>query len=372
MSFLLFRKGWRRAFALCLPLTLVAQPPTPQPLADEQELRIGVTVKYVTVPVTVTDKDGNIINGLQPKDFRLYDNEKPQAITEDVTFHPVSMVIAIQKSAGVEGILPKIHKIGNLLENQIIGETGEAAVLSFDHRIEVLQEFTREAGKITEAVRKIKPGSTSARMNDATITAINMLRNKPTGRRRVILLISQTRDVSSEMSAKQVLTEAQFKDVIIYSVNINRFMSAWTNRNPTPPRPPAVPPTAQGRIGNGGAMTPTTQAQVMTGNLMPGFVEIFKQVKGLFIDNPLEVYTKWTGGREYDFVTEAALQRAINDIGEEIHAQYLLTYRLPENVEGGYHNIRVDVLREGLKVRARAGYWVAGPQSEEESKKKRK
>jgi VWFA-related protein len=351
------------AIAMCAPL-----------LAQELDLpTFRSTVKYITVPVTVLTKDGNFVNGLEPKDFRLFDNRKLQPINQDLTFNPISMVIAIQANAGIEGMLPKINKIGSMLDSLVVGETGEAAVLKFDHRIEVLQEFTNESEKITQAVQKIKPGSSSARLNDAVMESINLLRNKPANRRRVILLLAEPRDRGSEIKVRQVLAEAQFKDVIIYQINISRFMSTWTNRTAPMPRPPAVPAAAGHSMAGGGALNPTTQMQnsgYANGNVMPAFVEIFRQAKALFVDNPAEAYTRWTGGREYAFATQNALEQAVSDLGNEIHSQYLLTYRVPPDAEGGYHDIEVKVLRPDLEVRSRPGYWIAGPASGEEKPKK--
>lgn len=345
-------------------------------LASAQEIDAPTfrsTVKYITVPVTVLTKDGNFVNGLEPKDFRLYDNKKPQPINRDLTFNPISLVIAIQANAGIEGMLPKINKMGSMLDALVVGETGEAAVLKFDHRIEVLQEFTNDSTKITQAIQKIKPGSTTARLNDAVMESINLLRNKPKDRRRVILLIAETRDRGSEMKARQVLLEAQFKDTIIYTINISRFMSTWTNKNPTQPRPPSITAAAGHSMAGGGALNPTTQMQnsgYAYGNVLPAFVEIFRQAKAIFVDNPAEAYTKWTGGREYGFATQGALEQAISDLGNEIHSQYLLTYPAPQNAEGGYHEIEVKVLRPDLEIRSRPGYWIAGPAAETPGKKK--
>lgn len=320
-------------------------------------------VKYISVPVTVLDKDGNFVNGLEAKDFRLFDNKKPQPVAQDIAFRPISMVILVQANAGVEGMLPKINKIGSMLDSLVVGETGEAAVVKFDHRIETLQDFTNDSALITKAVQKIRPGSTTAVLNDAVLHSVNMLRNKPKDRRRVILLIAETRDRGSSVRAREVLAEVQFKDVIIYTININRFMSTWTNRNPQAPRPPAIPAAAGHSMAGGGALNPTTQMQnsgYANGNVLPAFVEIFRQAKALFVDNPAEAYTKWTGGREYGFATEGALQSAISQLGNEIHSQYVLSYRVPQDVEGGYHDIEVKVLRPDLEVRSRPGYWIAG------------
>jgi VWFA-related protein len=342
------------------------------PAQEMDPITFKANVKYISVPVTVLDKDGNFVSGLEPKDFRVLDNRKPQPISEDIAFNPISLVVAIQANAGIEGMLPKINKIGSLLDSLVVGETGEAAVVKFDHRVEVLQGFTNESQKITQAIAKIKPGSSTARLNDAVMESINMLRNKSKDRRRVILLIAETRDRGSEIKAREVLLEAQFKDVIIYTVNVSRFMSTWTRRNPDVPRPPAIPAAAghSGMVG-GGAMNPNTQMQnsgYANGNVLPAFVEIFRQAKALFIDNPAEAYTKFTGGREYGFINEGGLERAISNLGNELHSQYLLSYRVPEDAAGGFHEIEVKVMRPDLEVRSRPGYWIAGPGEEKPRK----
>ena len=156
-----------------------------------------------------------------------------------------------------------------------------------------------------------------------------------------------------------MLTETQFVDVVVYTIDISRMLASWSKRSVDPPRPSSVPAEAGHSIAGGGALTPTTQMQnTGTGNVLPAFAEIFKQVKGIFVDNPLEVYTKWTGGREYSFHDQSTMERAIADMGEEIRSQYLLTYK--PTGEGGYHEIRVDVLGLGgdLRVRAKRGYYI--------------
>ena len=99
-------------------------------------------------PVTVTDRSGNIVNDLTPKDFRLTDNGKVQVITEDVAVHPISMVIAVQANAEVEKMLPAVQKVGSAISAQMLGDDGEAAVIEFDHRIQTLSDFTSDPDKL--------------------------------------------------------------------------------------------------------------------------------------------------------------------------------------------------------------------------------
>src|SRR6476469_3256559 len=117
---------------LAAGLLMAQEPPKP---ADPQELPkpdIVENFQFVMAPVIVHDLQGNIVNGLNPLDFELYDNGKLQKITEDATSHPVSMVVAVQSSANMEKLLPGIRKVGSLFSGLVLGEVGELAVLSFD------------------------------------------------------------------------------------------------------------------------------------------------------------------------------------------------------------------------------------------------
>ena len=338
--------------------TLTAQQQVPEP--PQTDIRVLVT--EIVAPVTVLDHDGNIVNGLQPHQFRLFDNGKEQDIRVDVTYQPLSLVIAVQSNSAVEVVLPQIQKIGSLLEAFVVGELGEAAVLAFDHRFRVMQDFTPDVSKISEALRKITPGSSSSRMVDAVHESVRMLRRRPANRRRVILLISETRDIASEGKARNTLIEAQLANSSIYTVNINRLVTTLTGKA-QPPRPDPLPPAARSMPPNVPA-TPNTVAQ-KSGNqggsadFVPLMVEVFRDVKSIFVNNPVELFTKGTGGAEFSFVKQKGLEDAIAKIGEELHSQYLITYNPSNKDEGGFHEITVTVDRSDVKVRTRPGYWLA-------------
>ena len=62
----------------------------------------------------------------------------------------------------------------------------------------MLQDFTSDGDQITTAISKIFPGAASNRMIDAVSQATAMLRTPPRNRQRIILLLGETRDISSE------------------------------------------------------------------------------------------------------------------------------------------------------------------------------
>jgi VWFA-related protein len=329
---------------------------------------IRETVNVVSAPVVVTDEQGGYVNGLKPSDFRLYDNAKPQDISVDVTYIPISLVVAVQANSDTDAILPRIRKVAPLLHALVTGEAGEVAILSFDHRIQLLQDFTSDSDLISKGMEKIKSGSQTHRMIDAAMEGIHMLSNRPANRRRILMLVSETIDGSSENKTREVLEAAQFANVLIYPVIINRLVTTLTAKAPPPrpdpypagarPLPPGVPPTPENvRSSVSGASNSVS--------FIPVFVEIFKQVKGIFIPNPMEVFSMYTGGREYPFITQKDLESAIQKIGEELHSQYTLSYKSNNKMEAGWHEIKVDILdrsgraRRDVKILTRPGYWMA-------------
>ncbi len=327
-------------------------------LAQEPNPVIRVDTQVVVAPTVVLDKDGNFVNGLMPQDFVVYDNDKPQEFKMDVAFQPIDVVLVVQADGVTDQVLPKIKKIAPLLENLVVGEQGQIAVMAFDHRIRVMQDFTSDSAKVTKALEAINPGSSSARQIDALMEAVRMLGRRPKERRRVLLLISETRDKGSEGRLRDTLLEAEVRNVLVYTVNMSRFLNTLTAKTPVP-RPDPIPPSAR-HMPMGGSATPTTAAQYTgTGNVLPAFVEIFRQAKAIFVSNPAEVMTKYTGGREFGFITQRALEEAIAKIGEELHSHYLISYNPGTRLEGGWHTIRIEVRRKGYEVRTRPGYWMA-------------
>ena len=341
-----------------LSLICVAGIVTAQDAPKKEDDTFKITTKIVLVPVSVTDRSGEVVNGLTPYDFELFDNGKPQRITEDMTSHPISLVLVIQANSSVQLFLPKIQRLGSLVEAQLLGESGEVAVLSFDHKIQPLLPFTSEPDKLSLALKKVKTGSSTAVVNDAVMEAINMLKSRPTTRHRVIIVVAQNKNNGSTISTREVMAEADFAQVVIYPIDISKVISELT-ATPQPNRPNAIPPEAR-PITAGVIQTPTTDSQTNMGNWVPLFKDIFDVAKSVFVPNPLTVYAKYTGGHQYAFDTQRDLEKAVSNIGSTLHSEYMLTYT-PNNLdEAGFHQIVVHVKHRDLKITTRDGYYWGG------------
>jgi VWFA-related protein len=342
-------------------------PPANTQQPDSSSSRISTTVTNVIAPVTVFDRDGGYDPGIRPDQFRLFDNGKEQNIHVDEAFIPISMVIAIQANSEVDKILPQVNRIGNMIAPMLLGNQGEAAVIAFDHRLRTMQDFTSDPDKITQGVKKIQAGSMSAAVIDAVDQSVKMLRTRPPNRRRIILLISESRDQGSMNSGRDVLIELQMNNVTVYPVVMSRLVGKLTAPPPYP-RTDQLPPAAHSLPG-GFASTPTSVMQTYgtdgySAQFMPLLIEIYKDAKAIFKSTPVEVFTKGTGGSEYSFYGGRGLEQTIQKIGEELHSEYTLTYSPNNKEEGGFHRIGVEVMGhpEVKRVQTRPGYWVATSQ----------
>ena len=89
---------------------------------------------------------------------------------------------------------------------------------------------------------------------------------------------------------------------------------------------------------------------------------VFEELGRLGKENTSALLVHHSGGRRIGFLSQGALEKAVAEIGEELHSQYLLGFSPEPAAAAGYHKIEVRVPRlPGAIVRFRPGYWLAAP-----------
>src|SRR5438874_9131425 len=80
-----------RPLAAALIAVLIALP-----LASQEKLVETIEVRVVNIDVVVTDRAGNPVHGLTKSDFEVFENRKPQTITNlyEVRSDPESLKVA--------------------------------------------------------------------------------------------------------------------------------------------------------------------------------------------------------------------------------------------------------------------------------------
>lgn len=302
-----------------------------------QEVTFRANVPVVQAPVTVTGPRG-IVDGLTVADFLVTDNGRPvrfQVDTADTVDVPLALVVAVQTNDLSASALLKIRKVGAMIQPLITGERGAAAVLAVSDRVAEAQPFTADAGEITRAFQQLAPTRARRAVQlDAAARAIDLFRARPANYRRVLLLIGESKDRGSETRLEDLLRDLQRENIQVYSATYSVTRTQWTTRAADRPRP------------SGGET-----------DLLAGLSELVRLGKV----NTAEALAAHTGGRKLGFATLNTLEQIVTRFGEELHAQYLVTF--PASAPEGFHAIAVQ-LREPAKrtVAARQGYWsTVGP-----------
>jgi hypothetical protein len=195
-----------------------------------------------------------------------------------------------------------------------------------------------------------------------------MLRSRPRNRQRVILMIGETRDLYSEMRLREAMIDMQLANIVFHAVDMSRFMTTLTAPTPTPrPETRPAPLAGAGSLPSFVPATPTTVGWA-TGNeggraeFLPMMIELYRDAKAIFKDNPVEAFTKATGGTEFGFHSQRTLEDAVQKLGDLLHSEYIISYSPNNRNESGFHEIKVDVPRRSdvKHVLTRPGYWL-GP-----------
>jgi VWFA-related protein len=371
------RAVWLLLAALGTASTLLGQAPTgplpPRPGVPVQQApkgQIKVQVAMVTTPVTVRDSRGVMVHDLDAKNFQVTDNGMAQKISHfDLGGDPLSLVILVETSSRVEPLMPEIRKTGVLFTQTVMGPTGEAAVVGFNDSVDKLQDFTTNAETIESTIANLGPGTSGLKLYDAMAAGVEMLSDRPQatrekpGRRRVLLILSEAVDEGSQKTLGEVLRQAQLGNVTVYGVGLSTTLAEMRSK-PKPPQgtglpvgtlppPPGVPDT------------PTLEENRAGVDLTAAAVWIVQHVRGAVGGNPLEVAAAATGGASLSTFKDRSIEKAIDEIGGELHSQYTLSYTPTDADLTGYHEIKVSVIRndaKNLKIRARPGYYLAPPE----------
>jgi VWFA-related protein len=317
----------------------------------------------VSAPVIVVGAKGEPVLDLQQKDFHILDGGVAQMIEAfDLGGEQLSAVLVFETSSRIAPLLPAVQKSAIVFTQTVVGPSGEAAVLSYDNGVSTLLPFSSDNDKIEKTIATLQPGNSGARLYDALDSAVGLLRGRPAGRRRAIVVVGEAGDSGSEQRLGRVLRDAQLANIVIYSVGLSTT-SAELRSQPSQAGPaPATPPgTFGGPSFPGSAQTPTTQQQY-GGNIdLLGLAEwAVRNATAVVKDRPLEVASTATGGTYQSVFRDSKIETAIDAIGGELNSQYILSYRPIGADTPGYHQIKVTVSRPGVKVRTRPGYYLEG------------
>jgi VWFA-related protein len=321
-------------------------PPPPVPRLKkppEQEVSPGDVVSVDTTevmfPVTVRDSNGRLVNDLTRNDFRVFEDNSLQPLSDLALRQvPVDVVLMVDASSSVANNLDDFRRAAEGFAARLEADD-RISLIKFDDRIELLQDWTKSRFQFQRALNRIEPGMFT-RFNDAlALAAKEQFGGENKSRRAVIVLsdgIDNGRGTSTLEGALQALIRAQ---VVVYIVS-NTEISRASKR-------------AELDTLLGGTDSAVRFNQLRIDDLRLG-LKVLDQS-----EENLEQLAQATGGRLYKPRTFDALESTYAEVADELRHQYAL-YFTPLNKErdGTFRRVRVETSNPAYRPHTRVGYFA--------------
>jgi VWFA-related protein len=302
------------------------QQSNPQNLPQDQgQGPLKITTNVVNVFATVRNKQHGIVNDLNKEDFKITEDgveQKVEFFAKEVNM-PITLGLLIDTSASMDRMIDAEQDAASRFLREVMRPKDEAMVITFDFDVDLLADFTQDTSVLSSAIRRarvnsvggggvVTPGTIPQGSNaggtdlyDAVYLACHDELATEAGRKGVIIL-TDAEDTGSKLGMRDAIEAAQRSDAVIHVLLITDRMATF---------------------GTG-----------------PG-------VAHRMADD--------TGGRVIDVHNEKSLEKAFDEISEELRSQYVLGY-YPINLkrDGAFRKIQVSVARPDVKVLARKGYYA--------------
>jgi VWFA-related protein len=279
------------------------------PPSDSQN-RITVTVELVNVLTTVTDKKNHLVADLTKDDFKVYEDGKPQEIRyfSRETDLPLRIGLLIDTSNSVRGRLSFEQDAAiDFLSTAIRPGKDLAFAVSFDAEPQLIQDYTDDIEKLSEAIRGLKAGGVTSLFDAIFFACKEKLLFFPPPEpylRRVMIVVSDGQDNRSERTQDEAISMAERSEVTIFAISTNRS----------------------------GA-----------------------EAKG---DKTLRTLAGTTGGRAFFPFEVGDLAASFQQIANELRSQYSLAYvSTNSSHDGTFRKVTIKAVNDTMHVRAKEGYF---------------
>jgi Ca-activated chloride channel family protein len=272
---------------------------------------LSIEVDRVNVLFTVMNPRGKLITKLRPDDFKVFEDDQPQNITNFATETdlPLNIALLIDTSGSIRDKLRFEREAAASFFYSVLRPGADRAfIMTFDSTVRLHQDYSDDPAVLARAAEHVIAGGSTV-LFDAVADAASRKLATESGR-RVIVITSDGVDNSSRISLEKTLEVAQKNDVIIYAISTNG----------------------------------------LEGLVFP------EQKLG---EANLAVLAQETGGRVLKPTKLEDLNHAFQKITKELRSQYSLAYR-PTNTrrDGSYRAIRVVPVHKDYTVQARRGYFA--------------
>lgn len=290
-------------------------------------LRVDST--FVWVPALVKTENGGTLSDIDVSRFHLVDNGNPEKVTEINTDGlPVSLVILMQTGGAAGHFLSNYADLPELIGRFAGGSVHEITLVTFDSRVEEIWPFPARTDGLSYALTHQQPGNKGAAIIDAVAIAVRQLEGEPGRFRRVVLLLSQGRDVGSSISPRSLVEHLGTSSTVVYSL------------------------TFPGGEMDAGRVRKARHASGMDG--------VLERTSRALSDHTAGEIAALTGGSDFRFDDQRGFNSAMLEAISDFHNGITLGFQ-PSHHIVGFHHIDIQVNPSRLQVTARRAYWWTPP-----------
>src|SRR5688572_6535688 len=263
--------------------------------------KIQVAVDLVNVSFSAMDSKGRMIPGLTAQDFTVEEEGEPQTITLFAREQelPLTLALLVDVSPSVANVFNQEKLTASAFLESIIGRRDLALVIAFDRYATLIQDFTEEVRRLTNAVDSLRLKNTGTSLFDAVYLAADEKLSRETGR-KAIVLISDGEDTTSTYNQSKAMIAVQRSNAVIYAISNG---------------------------GNSGTMRRMAEE---------------------------------TGGGFFRIREGSDFEKVFQQIALELRTQYSLAYQSTNtNRDGAFRRIKIIPRNSDIKIRARRGYYAS-------------
>jgi Ca-activated chloride channel family protein len=268
----------------------------------------------VNVLFTVYDKKNRTVVDLTKDDVRVVEDKQPQTIRffSRETDLPLRIGVLVDTSNSVRDRLHFEQEAAiEFLNATLRPGKDQAFVVGFDVEPQLVQDYTDDGDKLSQAVRSLRAGGGTGLFDAIYFASKERMLYFPPPEpylRRVMIVISDGLDNQSVHLREEALSMARHGEVIVYAISTNR-----------------------------------------SGISLKG-------------DNVLRRFAQETGGQVFFPFEASDLAQNFQDIARELRSQYSLGY-VPTNAarDGTFRSISITALKKDFRVRSKSGYFAPSP-----------
>ena len=390
------------------------QPETPDEPQDLE--KITTETDLVTVPLIANESNGTYVTDLRQEEFTILEDNVPQQIAFfGKVAAPFHVILMLDTSSSTQDKLREIQAAAFTFVQQL-QDADRVKVISFDDKVNDLNEFTSDRELLRAAIYKTKSGQ-GTKVYDAVELALNTIR-KIRGRKAIVIFTDGMDWHSDEATYEGTLRGLDEEGVVFYPIRyetratterLAREQSSGGStlptidviRNPVPggttpttfPSEDPIPTSGTPRTGplglplpdeimrrrreeerrrrdpNGDPtqMPPERRDPNFPGGTSPSSsrptrseddsIKAMLDMAYLTADGYLRALAEKSGGRLLRADTLKSLPDAFAQIAAELRTQYMLGYYpLNKERDESYRKIKVTTTRKHVVIRARPGY----------------